>query len=82
MQGLLDSRKQNTISGLVEISTKQERCDKRPCTHPTLKNIAGYKVNVLVMFCEPIGSFPQKEYKMMSQYVMSEIQKRVGFFYA
>lgn len=56
----------------MEISMEQEGCDKKPCTHPTLKNIADYKVNVLVMLCGPIGSFPQKEYKM-SQCVMPEI---------
>lgn len=58
---------------------KQAGCEKKPHTHPTLKNIAGYRVNVLVMFCGSIGNFPQKEYKMMSQYVMPEILKRVGF---
>lgn len=46
---------------------------KKPLTHPTFKNIAGYKVNILVMLCGSLGGFPQKEYKMISQYVMPEM---------
>lgn len=60
---------------------EQVGCETKPHAHPTLKNISGYEVNVLVMFRGSIGSFPQKRYKMMSQYVMPEIQKRVGDFF-